>query len=434
MYYRPASRRLLLLAALVLSTHLLLFLLLREDPRVELYASSEELRALEINSSTYAYRAARFNTYIENEPYRSGPGEHGRGVHLKLSEDKMNELINNDGYNSIACSQIALDRSLGNRPAPDYPDQLPTTSVIIIFTDEPVRLILRTVFSVVNRSPPKLLKEVILLDDGSKSESLLSPLDDFVSKTWPDGVVRVVRLPNRVGLIRARIEGAKVATGEVLVFLDAHCEATFMWLEPLLARIKEKPNAVVCPAISNIDRFTLTFLRSDVTHTEDGYLKMRVGSFSWDGFFMFEQPKRSVVVNRRRQSDPLESVTMAGGLFAMRRDYFFALGAYDEAMEIWGGENLELSFRIWQCGGSLEFSPCSTVGHVYRSNHPYKFPSSKDFHGINTVRMVEVWMDEYKELFYLARQDLQVCFCHFCSSPYFSTLSWVVYLTIRVLA
>lgn len=412
MYYRPASRRLLLLAALVLSTHLLLFLLLREDPRVELYASSEELRALEINSSTYAYRAARFNTYIENEPYRSGPGEHGRGVHLKLSEDKMNELINNDGYNSIACSQIALDRSLGNRPAPEclavsYPDQLPTTSVIIIFTDEPVRLILRTVFSVVNRSPPKLLKEVILLDDGSKSESLLSPLDDFVSKTWPDGVVRVVRLPNRVGLIRARIEGAKVATGEVLVFLDAHCEATFMWLEPLLARIKEKPNAVVCPAISNIDRFTLTFLRSDVTHTEDGYLKMRVGSFSWDGFFMFEQPKRSVVVNRRRQSDPLESVTMAGGLFAMRRDYFFALGAYDEAMEIWGGENLELSFRIWQCGGSLEFSPCSTVGHVYRSNHPYKFPSSKDFHGINTVRMVEVWMDEYKELFYLARQDLQ---------------------------
>uniref|UniRef100_A0A0X3Q166 Putative polypeptide N-acetylgalactosaminyltransferase-like protein 3 n=2 Tax=Schistocephalus solidus TaxID=70667 RepID=A0A0X3Q166_SCHSO len=119
MYYRPASRRLLLLAALVLSTHLLLFLLLREDPRVELYASSEELRALEINSSTYAYRAARFNTYIENEPYRSGPGEHGRGVHLKLSEDKMNELINNDGYNSIACSQIALDRSLGNRPAPE---------------------------------------------------------------------------------------------------------------------------------------------------------------------------------------------------------------------------------------------------------------------------------------------------------------------------
>ena len=94
---------------------------------------------------------------------------------------------------------------------------------------------------------------------------------------------------------------------------------------------------------------------------------------------------------------------MAGGLFAINSEFFKKLGTYDSGMDIWGGENLELSFKTWMCGGTLETIPCSHVGHVFRKRSPYKWNVRGGVTNVlkrNLVRLAEVWLDDFKEYYY----------------------------------
>ena len=127
-----------------------------------------------------------------------------------------------------------------------------------VFSNERWSPVLRSVYSVMNRSPRHLLKEVILVDDQSTLPELGKPLEDYGREHFGD-FVRILRAPKRLGLIAAKNLGGRNATGDVIVFFDAHIEANVGWLEPLLHRIKQKRNTVLCPNIDNIDADTLQY-------------------------------------------------------------------------------------------------------------------------------------------------------------------------------
>ncbi|KAF2975476.1 hypothetical protein EK904_012262 [Melospiza melodia maxima] len=217
-----------------------------------------------------------------------------------------------------------------------YADNLPTTSVVIVFHNEAWSTLLRTVHSVINRSPRHMLEEIVLVDDASERDFLKRPLESYVKKLKVP--VHVIRMEQRSGLIRARLKGAAASKGQVITFLDAHCECTVGWLEPLLARIKADRRTVVCPIIDVISDDTFEYMAgSDMTY----------GGFNWKlNFRWYPVPQREMDRRKGDRTLPVRTPTMAGGLFSIDRDYFQEIGTYDAGMDIWGGENLEISFRV----------------------------------------------------------------------------------------
>ncbi|XP_029994606.1 polypeptide N-acetylgalactosaminyltransferase 6 [Sphaeramia orbicularis] len=365
----------------------------------------QEQPTQDVNCPPGFYTQAELKPHLERPPQdHNAPGADGRPFqkdNLTPEEQKEKEEgMNRHCFNQFASDRISLSRALGHdtRP-PECVERmfrrcppLPSTSVIIVFHNEAWSTLLRTVYSVLHTSPAILLKEIILVDDASTADHLKSQLEEFVSQLK---VVRVVRQLERKGLITARLLGASIAQGEVLTFLDAHCECFHGWLEPLLSRIVEEPTAVVSPEISSIDLNTFHFNKPVATNR--AYNR---GNFDWSLTFGWEPIPEDAKKLRKDETYPVKTPTFAGGLFSISKKYFEHIGTYDDKMEIWGGENVEMSFRVWQCGGQLEIIPCSVVGHVFRTKSPHTFPKGTEVITRNQVRLAEVWMDDYKKIFY----------------------------------
>ncbi|XP_014887105.1 polypeptide N-acetylgalactosaminyltransferase 5 [Poecilia latipinna] len=333
-------------------------------------------------------------THAPRDP--NAVGQFGQPVILPGSKNaEVMKRWNEGHFNVYLSDQIPVDRGVPDtRPETCAQnlvhDDLPTTTVIFCFVDEVWSTLLRSVHSVLNRSPPHLLKEIILVDDASTKDYLKKQLDEYMSQ-FPK--VRIIRLKERQGLIRARLAGAAVAKGEVLTFLDSHIECNVGWLEPLLERVYLDRKKVPCPVIEVISDKDMSYMLVD---------NFQRGIFKWPLVFGWSPvPEDVIKKNNMKVTDPIRCPVMAGGLFSIDKKYFFELGAYDPGLDVWGGENMEISFKIWMCGGEIEIIPCSRVGHIFRGQNPYKFPKDRQKTvERNLARVAEVWLDEYKDLFY----------------------------------
>ncbi|ELU10682.1 hypothetical protein CAPTEDRAFT_169618 [Capitella teleta] len=267
---------------------------------------------------------------------------------------------------------------------------LPRTGVVIPFFQEPFSVLVRTVQSVLDRTPDALLKEVVLVDDASENEILDEALEKYLSKLG--GKVRLMRNFQREGLIRSRLKGMLATNSEAVVFLDANVEVNSHWLEPLLEELKKKPTTIVQPFVDGIDSNTMAYSAPQ--------RPLFSGSFSWDLRYVWGQLPEHVEEAALKRGQPYWSVALVGCAMLVNRKYFESIGTFDSDQRIWGGENLELSFRAWMCGGSVVTVPCSRVGHIFRKTVYADVNTFQEVLQKNLIRTAEVWMDDFKKYFY----------------------------------
>ncbi|KAK2193683.1 hypothetical protein NP493_8g05002 [Ridgeia piscesae] len=128
--------------------------------------------------------------------------------------------------------------------------------------------------------------------------------------------------------------------------------------------------------------------------------------WTWDfvvGFTLISPKARAKIPNK---TDAIPNpVNM--GTFAISKSFFVEIGEYDDDMLGWGGDNVELSLRVWLFGGRIVKVPCSRMAHLekegyrdYRNNWHWQTMA-------NFRRVVDLWGDDYKQTFFDFVPDIE---------------------------
>ncbi|MGH7139953.1 MAG: glycosyltransferase [Pirellulales bacterium] len=202
---------------------------------------------------------------------------------------------------------------------------------IIIAAHQEGALLGKTVESCL-RNASDLEREIIVADDASSDGSV-----DEVTARFPE--LRILRNEQRLGVSPTKDLGARRATGDVLVFLDAHTNPEPGAILRLVEDVERLEGAAaVTPAIASLCHRTWRNLTSRTGH---GYsLELETFKSGWlalDKLRKVEQAGRTFY----------ESPALIGCAFAVARELYDALWGFDPAMRLWGVEDLDFSLK---CG------------------------------------------------------------------------------------
>ncbi|KAH8371306.1 hypothetical protein KR093_006843, partial [Drosophila rubida] len=314
------------------------------------------------------------------------------------------------GYNAWLAERLPLHRML-----PDvrdrrclnmqYNQQSMAVSLIVIFRNEQVEMLLRMLHSLRHTTDMNAIGELLLINDSSDKGIWRNALsrrtfDSYVAKYITDKL-QVFHMEEQMGLVRARRFAARESLYENLIFADANVEFTQGWLEPLLGVLSEQRLAVVCPQLDQIDEQTLQYVQ----------LVERRGVFDWS------LRRREVPLLWQQLKDlpqPFETPVPRTAVFGINADLFNLMSYFNMELNSPAAFELELSFHMWRRNLRILQVPCSRIGHLQPKDRSYlqrygnlQQMAAQQFSSYK--RLVEIWMNDskYKSLIYAYQPQIK---------------------------
>jgi GT2 family glycosyltransferase len=251
----------------------------------------------------------------------------------------------------ISTWELALSRLRNGPRARDRSLYLATdesASLVPATTDRPRASIVIPVFNHVAHTlrclralaqhPPSTAHEIIVVDDGS-TDATSAMLGDLPG-------LRYHRRPENGGFIAACNDGARVARGEFLVFLNNDTVPQPGWLEALLGTFATQPDTGLAGA---------QLLYPDGRLQEAGGVVFNDGS-GWN-YGRFESPDDPRFAYLR------DADYVSGAAIAIPRALFQALGGFDARYAPAYYEDTDLAFAVRAAGRRVVYQPAARVVH-----------------------------------------------------------------------
>ena len=265
---------------------------------------------------------------------------------------------------------------------------------------------------IASRNEQPYLEKTILnvLENAGGDIEIISVLDGWLPSPQiviPDAGNKIIWVhhPESKGQRASINEGARIATGDYIMKLDAHCTVGKDF-DLILARDCEYDMTMI-PAMFNLN--VLTWKPREFDNWDRAVRRGKLNPYMYIGWkdghlraLYYNSPNIRQKIYEQGKLKPIdETMCCMGPGFFMHRDRFFELGGLDEKHGQWGQMGVEVSCKAWLSGGRLMTNKNTWFAHYFRGGgvpegHKKGFPYSLSQGAIDRARIYsdDLWTND----------------------------------------